>query len=528
MGPAGVNAWQRFFDHVVTKGADWPQDLWFAAVEDGLAATLGAQATLVEAFRRDAAELLALDRAGGNSWHDEQRIAQLEAQIQATLRQADESVRGPAPESRRGSRPKGSASALGQPFWPQTLRVFSFALLLLGTGLLGGVHLYDARLAHQVGQEVGRHVAGLLESIALSEKNVATGMAAFEQESERVARLQAELAAGTDALTGQITQSLQAMLTLRETALAELNAELAKETGVVAEMIGRLQERGAALNRGLDEVSGDLAALEQRLPGVSQSFAALDERLEEGQTELAETVDRVRALQSTVPDLLKWVDTESAGFESAFDDKRQVLAALDGQLADLSGGLGASGERLAAFDRTVEQQLEQAKDDRARLDRMMEELHAGSDAVATLVAGAEAELEAARVQTQDRIDAMLTEVAEKADLAVMRADDVLKRGQAEAMRRVEAASLEATRAFDRLRAEEIAGLTEQIAATRTELEQTRAGLVASWQRMDRFVAERHNQLLSELDRYAQTMEARVQQLLEALNVMVAQGEEKKS
>ncbi len=535
MDPARAQAWERFFDKVVARGGDWPPHLWFAAVEDGLAAALSRQSPLVEAFCRDTTELLALKHAGRDSWLDAQRIGQLEAQIQATLCQADEIVRGPAPASRRASGPEGLREeplafelARSEPFWPRALRACSFGLLLVGSGLLAGVYLYDARLAHQVGQEVGRHVAGLQESITRAESNLAAGMAAFQQESERVSRLQSELAAESSELRAMIRESLQAMAKLGDTALADLEERLTQETNAVADLVGRLEVRGAALDRALHETGSDLAAVQQRLPETRQSLAALEQGLDEGRTSLARTVEGLGTLQSAVPDLSEQVDAERAGLETAIGDKRQVLASLEEQLTGLRGELEASGERLGAFSRTVEQQLQQAQSDGLVLKRRVDDLHASSEAVATLILSAEAELEAARAQTQKRIDAMLTEMAEKADLAVMRGDEFLDRAQAQATRRVEAAGLEATRTLDRLRAEEIAGLAEQIAATRTELEQTRAGLAASWQRMDRFVAERHDQLLSELDRYAETMEGRVQQLLEALDVRVAPTEPKKS
>lgn len=535
MGPAGVEAWQRCLDEVVANRAAWPGNLWFAAVEDGLVAGLGRDASLVAAFRRDGAEFVELERTRRpGSWQDEQRIAQLEAQIQATLRQADESIRGPAlPRLRVAVRDHEPAAghrdrARAEPLWGRALRAGCFGLFLVGSGLLGGIYLYDARLVRQVDLEVGQHVAELRDSLAQAETNLAAAMASFDQESERVGRMQVELAADADQLGAKMAEALRVMMTLSETAIAEVEERLAQETNAVTVVVERLQQRGGDLDRGLDQVSIDLAALEQRLPELDRSFAAIDASLEEGRSKLAETVDQVVELQSTVPELLKWVDTERAGFERAFEAKRELMAAVDERITGLESTLEASDERLRAFDATVEQQLRQVEDERGRLEQAVGDLNASSELIATLVEGAEAELELARAKTQNQIEGMLTEVADEADLAVMRGADVLDPANAQAVRRIESAGDQATQTLKGLRAEEIAQLTHQIAATRAEVEQTSTELVASRQRMDEFVAERHNQLLADLERYARSMEARVQELLEALNVSVAQSDQKKS
>ena len=535
MAPARVATWQRCFDGVVANRAAWPSQLWFAAVEDGLAAGLGRDAPLLAAFRRDSSEFLELERtARPGSLHDEQRRAQLEAQIQATLRQADESIRGPAlPPLRVAVRDLPHVPAAGEPertrsgsLWGRALRAACFGVFLVGSGLLGGIYLYDARLVRQVDHEVGRHVAQLRDSLAQAETNLAAAMASFDQESERVGRMQAQLVADAGQLDAKLSEALRAMITLRETAMAELEARLAQDSNAVTAMVERLQERGAELDRGLEQVGKELAALEQRLPELGRSFAAVDGSLEEGRSKLADTVDQVVELQSTVPEVLKWVDTERAGFERAFEAKRELAAAVDERITGLESTLEASDERLRAFDATVEQQLRQVEDERGRLEQALGDLNASSELIATLVESAEAELELARAKTPNQVEGMLTEVADEADRAVVRGADVLDWANAQAVRRIESAGDRATQTLNGLRAEEIAQLTQQSAAARPEVEQTSTDLVASRQRMDEFLAERHNQLLADLERYALSMETRVQRLLEAFSV--TQNDQKKS
>jgi len=148
-------------------------------------------------------------------------------------------------------------------------------------------------------------------------------------------------------------------------------------------------------------------------------------------------------------------------------------------------------------------------------------VRASGQQVTQLIADANAKIEAAHGEMQGRIDQILTQVAEKADLAVLRSQDVIHRAEAEVTRKLEAESRQALADLGAAREARLGELARGVSATQLELEQTRAGLLASWQGMDQAVAARQNQVLTGLDGYAQTIQARVQDLLKALDVKVA-------
>jgi len=96
-----------------------------------------------------------------------------------------------------------------------------------------------------------------------------------------------------------------------------------------------------------------------------------------------------------------------------------------------------------------------------------------------------------------------------------------RRAEGEVVRRVDVAGAAALEAVAKERAAKLAALAEQVAASQRELEQTRADLLESWQRMDQSVSERQSAVLTSLDGYADTIGVRVEELLQALDVMVA-------
>ena len=108
--------------------------------------------------------------------------------------------------------------------------------------------------------------------------------------------------------------------------------------------------------------------------------------------------------------------------------------------------------------------------------------------------------------------------AARADLAVLRSEDVLQRSEREAARKLAAAAEEALGVLQAKNAESLKGLEEEARAMRAELEETRAQLLASWQQMDRMLASRQHEMLSGLDRHAASMEERVKEFLAALDV----------
>jgi chromosome segregation ATPase len=220
------------------------------------------------------------------------------------------------------------------------------------------------------------------------------------------------------------------------------------------------------------------------------------------------------------PELATLVETERGTIERQLESHRAALGDLGARIGALRAEVEASSAELVGFGEVLRTGLDQAQTDGARLRATLDEMQEVSEQAARLVERGDVQIAAMTGMMQERIDAVLSEMAEKADFALLRGDDVLKRAEARMINRIETAGEEAADGLAQIREQEIAALSRQIAQTRTELEQTRSGLVASWERMDRLVAERQSQLLGDLDRYAASMEERVNEFIAALNVMV--------
>ena len=144
--------------------------------------------------------------------------------------------------------------------------------------------------------------------------------------------------------------------------------------------------------------------------------------------------------------------------------------------------------------------------------------------VAELMAGAEAKVAAAQQAMRQKIDQMLTDLAEpgRPRRAARPGRGAPGAGRDRPPGR-EPRARRRWRPWPQAREAQLAELAERVSATQLELEQTRAALLAGWQRMDQAMAERQSQVLAGLDDYASTIETRVEEFLNALDVMVVRN-----
>jgi hypothetical protein len=125
---------------------------------------------------------------------------------------------------------------------------------------------------------------------------------------------------------------------------------------------------------------------------------------------------------------------------------------------------------------------------------------------------------------EGQIDAVLSQLAQKAGLAAaQRGEETVKQAEAEAKRRLETAARQAVDDLCKTHEAQLTELTNLASTSRGELKQARARLIAGWQGMDQAVARRQSAVLSQLDRYAATLEVRVRDMLRALDVTAARS-----
>ena len=523
MDPAKAKAWEHFCDRVLCD-TSWPRGLWFAAVEDALAAALGADARLLADYRADVAELLGLQRAARGTYLDEQRVAQLEAQIKRLIELADVTISEPAahgpgePAALAAGPRRGRAPARFGP----ALSLF-LGVLLLVAGAAGATAFYELRMRAEVDRQVAR-MGGLLDQrVADLRADLDQRLSMAEGLNAQMAQLHDQLSANVDRVSATMTDSVRSIMGLSDNAVAELEHRLGAQGNGVTEALAKLRARADALNRGLDDISQDLASLEQRVPKLRDDVQGTAAGVQQVRTEADQAAAEVGTVKAGTPQLVAWLAGQRDALAQDLQSGKAELDAIKGQARDLQGEVVRSRARLEGLNQSLDQGLRQAKQDSAALEDAIKDLHATGQQVTQLMAAADAKVEAAHQEMQTKIDQMLSNAAEKADLAVLRSQDVIHRAEGEVTQKLQTDSQQALDELAKAREAQLAELAKRVSATQVELEQTRAGLVAGWQGMDQAVAARQGEVLTGLDGYAQTIQARVQDLLKALDVKVAGG-----
>ncbi len=457
--------------------SSWPRRLWFAAVEDGLGRALGKEAPLVAEFRRDAALLLQLEAAASRDERDLRRLVQLEAQIRRLIEQADAAM-APAAQDEPPPLPAAAPAAPRRARLAQDRRSLALGVLLFVLGGSAASLYYEMRLTTHAHQQ-----AVLLSRML----------------DERVAALRADFGPPPGA-GGQLSGPAD-----------------------MAAADGGLRARAGAMSQILDELGLELGSVEARLPALDRQVEAIASGAQQVAGELAGVSAEIGALKAAPAELAAGLARQQDEIERGLHGRREAFEALTVQVQALAQEVARSQALLTGFNRSLDQGLAQAKADGDALKGAVEEMRTSGLQAASLLDGVKAQAAAAQQDMQAQLDRMLSQLAEQADLAVLRGQDVIGRAEGEVARRIDAESESTLAALAAARGTQLAGLAEQVAATQAELEQTRAGLLASWQRMDQSVAERQQAVLAGLETYAGTIEARVEELLQALDVMVARS-----
>jgi ABC-type transporter Mla subunit MlaD len=312
------------------------------------------------------------------------------------------------------------------------------------------------------------------------------------------------------------------LLAARDVTLrAEIERRLAAQTEAAGGVPDELRGRVARLGRTLDQLSLDVSSLEMRLPALDQEV----ERISYGTGRMADDLARagveIDGLKTATPELTAWLARQKKELEQSMQGGRDALGGITGRVQSLAGEVDQSRRLLVDLNQSLVAGLERARADGEALRAAVDEMRATGQQVARLMQGAEARVQAAQGTMQAKIDRMLSGLAEQADLAVLRGGDVVRRAEGEIARRIATASEAALKAVADERAVKLAALAEQVSKTQSELEQTRTGMLASWQRLDASVGARQSVVLTRLAAFAGTIGVRVVELLQALDLMVA-------
>jgi hypothetical protein len=170
MGSVPLETWERFYDRVVVRGSDWPRNLWFAAVEDGLSAALPAPSPLLVQYRQGVAELRELERTATGSYCDLTRIAQLEAEIMRLIGSADQAIReqsATVDEQHEPALPPAAQDGPRISFW---LGVLILGVILLCGALLGATYHHQQRMNERMERDLANERPALDVRIGSAER----------------------------------------------------------------------------------------------------------------------------------------------------------------------------------------------------------------------------------------------------------------------------------------------------------------------------------------------------------------------
>jgi uncharacterized phage infection (PIP) family protein YhgE len=525
MGSVTLETWERFYDRVVVRGSDWPRNLWFAAVEDGLSAALPAQSRLLVQYRQDVAELRDLERTASGSYRDATRMAQLEAEIMRLIGIADQSIREQnltVDEQHEPALPPPLQDRPRIGFW---LGALILGVIMLCGALLGVTYYYQQRMTERMERDLVALQQRLIAQAADERAALEVRIRSADRIRENVGALQAELRANVDEFNQVMSASLRSMTALSDGGITGLERQLPYQGSDLGEALNGLRERAATLGRQLDQVDHGVNVLAQRLPDLERGSNRLAERLEAATAGFERVERQVATIQAQAPEVALWLEGQRQALAQDLEGRRQTMSELGAEIATLQRALDNSRGQLATLQGSLEQDLALTGRQGVGLERAGDRMGAAEQQQPALVTQVDAGFGTeSQDEMQKQIDTILAQLAEEAGLSAPRGDDGLKRAEAEAARRLEMATEQAIDDLSKAHGAQLAELSRWASATRSELEQTRAGLIAGWRGMDEAVAQRQLKVLAELDQYAATLEFRVQEFLKALDVIAARSD----
>jgi chromosome segregation ATPase len=506
-------SWEQFYDRVVVGGGKWPRGLWFAAVEDALRAALPAHSPLLAHYRQDVGELAEIERAGAASHHDTTRVQQLEAEIKRLIGIADQSIRESADQQ----------PARGQPrigFW---LAALTLGIIMFCGALLGATYYLQQRATERMRLDVAALQQRLMEQAAGQRSALELRIRSVDRIKENFLALQGELRANVDEFNKLMSASLRSLSSVGDSAIADLERQVLERESGTAAASSRLRERAATLERQLDQVDGSLSLLARRLPDLDHGVNRLAERLEAATAGFQRVEDQVATIQAQAPELALWLEGQRQALAQDIERRGAGLRELGAEIAALQGALEDSRGQLVDVAGALEADLARVKQQGQEFEQALDQVRAAGQQASALGREVDAELRTVQGTVQEKVDALLSDLGAQAERAALRSDEIVQRAEAEAARRLEAATQEAIDALQQAHAAQLAELKTWASQVQAELERTRAALEAGWRDMNDTVAERQSKALSDLDQYAAALEVRVQEFLKALDVIAARA-----
>jgi chromosome segregation ATPase len=504
-------SWEQFYDRVVVRGGKWPRGLWFAAVEDALRAALPAQSPLLAQYRKDIGELAEIERGGATSHHDTTRLQQLEAEIKRLIGIADQSIRESADQP-----PTRSQARLG--FW---LGALTLGTIVFCGALLGGTYYLQQRATARMQLDIAALQQRLMEQAAGQRSALELRIRSVDRVKEELLALQAELRANVDEFNKLMSASLRSLNTVGDSTIAGLERQAQGPGLESAATSNGLRERAATLQRQLDQIDGSLNMLAQRLPELDSGVNRLAERLGTTAAGFERVEAQVATMQAQAPELALQLEGQRQALAQDLEGRGVSLGELGAEITGLRDALEDSRGQLGDVSASLEEDLARVKQQGLELEQALGRVRATEQQANTLVTQVDAEFKSVQDTVQKKVDALVSELAEQPKRVALRSDEIVQRLEAEAVAQLETATQQTIDGLSKAHEAQLAELKTWASEVKAELEQTRTALVGDWRGMDEVVAERQSKALTDLDGYAATLEARVQEFLKALDVIAA-------
>ena len=517
MGSVTLETWERFYERVVKRGSDWPRNLWLAAVEDGLRAALPAQSRLLVQYRQDVAALRELERAAPGSSRNSTRMAQLEADIMRLIGLADEAIREESagvPEGPEQPVPPPARSHPRIGFW---LGALILGVITLCGALLGVTYYHQLRMSARMQHDLTALQDRLLEQAADQRAALEVRIRSAEARQQTFGALQAELRANVDEFNKLLSAALRSMTALGDSVKPGHERRLLGQDGDLGKTLNSLRERAASLEHQLGQVAEGVSVLARRLPDLDGGVNRLAERLKATTAGLERVDKQVATIQAEAPELALWLE----GQRHALAQELEKSPPDHGRAWCRNRDPAGRARRLA---RPARHPATRARTE-SGAGRALERRCGAHARPGRAASSRRSDVDGRAMQQamQEKIDAVLSELAGKAGLAIQRSEESVKQAEVAARQRLESAAAQAVDDLTKKHQAQLAELTTWASTTRDELGQNRDRLLAGWHGMDEAVAKRQAAVLSQLDQYAATLEVRVQELLKALDVIAARS-----
>jgi len=216
------------------------------------------------------------------------------------------------------------------------------AALLFTAGWAGSSVFYNSRLQYQVEDELRPYASELAETVTTIQTDLAPRLAAADELKAEIDKARRDLLARDEEVETTITEAQSQLLTVRDTAIDDIERRLTDQTDDLTTMLESFRQRAVTIDQKLSEAKQALAAFDHQLPVLTEGFGDVATGLVENSTKLEKVTEEVAKLDEHASPLLQTIDDHRL----ALDNGNKSLNILNSQLEALKSQTARSGHQL--------------------------------------------------------------------------------------------------------------------------------------------------------------------------------------